>query len=156
MTRFRPLVLALPAAALALTACQTTQEAPKTAVASPADSRSIVQVNGLALAGLDDLRPLAIASAKIAEAGVTCALPTKDLDKRISDIDGLLPPLPTLAQGWFEAAYKAERKSDSSQRSATCSEDTDRVRIAQMMTRQQDDLASPAFTNWLKAQLAKK
>ncbi len=154
MTRFRPLFLALPAA-LALAACQTTQETPKPTVAS-AGSSGIVQVNGLAMAGVDDLRVLAIASAKIAEAGVTCSLPTKDLDKRISDIDGLLPPLPTLAQGWFEAAYQTERKSEASQRSATCSADTDRVRIAQMMTRLQDDLASPAFTSWLTTQLAKK
>ncbi|GFZ98041.1 hypothetical protein GCM10011497_30910 [Elstera cyanobacteriorum] len=155
MTRFRPLFLALPAA-LALAACQTTQETPKTTVASATSGGGIVQVNGLVLAGLDGLPDLAVASAKIAEAGVTCSLPTKDLDKLISDIDGLLPPLPTLAQGWFEAAYRAERKSESSQRSGTCSEDTDRVRIAEMMTRQQNDLASPAFTNWLKAQLAKK
>lgn len=154
MTRFRPLLLALPAV-LALAACQTTQETPQTASAGSA-GKSIVQVNGLAMDGVDDLRDLAIASAKIAEAGETCSLPTKDLDKRISDIDGLLPPLPSLAQGWFEAAYKAERKSEASQRSATCSADTDRVRIAKMMTTLQEDLASPAFTTWLTTQLGKK
>lgn len=154
MTRLCSLFRLLPlAGGLALAACQPATDAPKTA--APA-GKSIVQVNGLAMDGVDDLRDLAIASAKIAEAGETCSLPTRDLDKRISDIDGLLPPLPSLAQGWFEATYRAERQAQGAQRSATCSADGDQVRIAQMLTRLQDDLNTPAFTNWLTTQLGKK
>jgi hypothetical protein len=155
LTYPRALSLVLPiVGALALAACQ--QAGSDTAKTPTVASPSIVQVNGLAIAGIDGLRDLAISSARIAEASETCSLATKDLDKRISDIDGVLPALPNLAQGWFEGAYKAERKAEAAQRSATCSEDTDRVHIAQMLTRLQNDLNAPAFTNWLTTQLGKK
>ncbi len=155
MTYPRAFSLVLPmVGALALAACQQAgpEAAKTTAVAAP----SIVQVNGLAMGGVDDLRALALVAARIAEASETCSLPTKDLDKRVSDIDGLLPALPNLAQGWFEGAYKAERQSQAAQRSATCSEASDRVPIAQMLTRLQNDINAPAFTTWLTTQLGKK
>lgn len=152
----RSLSLVLPfVGALALAACQQAgTETTKPVAAAP--TASIIQVNGLAMDGVDDLRALALVAARIAEASETCSLPTKDLDKRVSDIDGLLPALPTLAQGWFEAAYQAERGVQAAQRSATCSEDTDRVRIAQMLTRLQTDMNAPTFTAWLTTQLGKK
>lgn len=155
MTYPRALSLVLPlVGALALAACQ--QAGSDAAKASSAAPASIVQVNGLAMGGVDDLRALALVAARIAEASETCSLPTKDLDKRVSDIDGLLPALPNLAQGWFEGAYKAERQSQAAQRSASCSADSDRVPIAQMLTRLQTDMNAPAFTNWLTTQLGKK
>ncbi len=156
MTNTRSLSLVLPiVGALALAACQQagSDTAKTSATAAPA---SIVQVNGLAMGGVDDLRALALVAARIAEASETCSLPTKDLDKRVSDIDGLLPALPNLAQGWFEGAYKAERQVQAGQRSASCSESSDRVPIAQMLTRLQNDMNAPAFTNWLTTQLGKK
>ncbi len=156
MTRLRSLSCLLPlAGVLALAACQPASDAPNAGTAT-APGKAIVQVNGLAMAGVDDLRALALVAARIAEASETCSLPTTSLDKQISDIDGLLPPLPALAQGWFEGAYRAERQAQGAQRSATCSADSDRVRIAQMLTRLQDDLKTPTFTNWLTTQLGKK
>jgi hypothetical protein len=155
LTHTRAFSLVLPiVATLALAACQ--QAGPEAVKTSPAAAPSIVQVNGLAMAGVDDLQALALMAARIAEASETCSLPTKDLDKRVSDIDGLLPALPNLAQGWFEGAYKAERQVEAGQRSASCSESSDRTPIAKMLTGLQNDMNAPAFTNWLTTQLGKK
>ncbi len=151
----RALSLVLPiVAALTLAACQ--QAGSDVAKTNSATAPSIVQVNGLAMAGVSDLRALALMAARIAEASETCSLPTKDLDKRVSDIDGLLPALPSLAQGWFLGAYKAERQSQAGQRSTSCSESSDRAPIAKMLTGLQNDMNAPAFTNWLTTQLGKK
>ncbi len=155
MTYPRALSLILPiVAAFTLAACQ--QAGPEAAKTNSTAAPSIVQVNGLAMAGVSDLRALALMAARIAEASETCSLPTKDLDKRVSDIDGLLPALPSLAQGWFEGAYKAERQVQAGQRNASCSESSDRAPIAKMLTGLQNDMNAPAFTNWLTTQLGKK
>ncbi len=134
-----------------LAACAPQQQAP--AASSAAAVGTIVQVAGVAMNDLTDLKVLAAMAANVSETARACAIGTEEVDGEIARIDTGLPDLAG-QKGWFMAEYQAKRTANRRADNDLNCAANEKERVVPMVQRLASDLRGQALADWLAARKA--